>query len=115
MSLVQFQGEKKHRSVDECEKERERNKSLGELDRAKRERDKDKAERTEQIERLETRNRQGKKSAEEGGMPKILIGARTRKPQAITGKVDASTMEIANTKVKAAYEAFNENKIDPIM
>ena len=48
-------------------------------------------------------------------MPKILIGARKRKAQATTGKVDASTMERANTKVKEAYEAFSEIKIDPIM
>lgn len=99
----------------EDEKERERNQSVNELDRAKRERDKTKAERTIQIERQEKRNRQGKKSVEKGGMPKILIGARKRKAQATTGKVDASTMERANTKVKEAYEAFSEIKIDPIM
>lgn len=30
-------------------------------------------------------------------------------------KVEASTLEHANAKVKEAYEAFNEIKIDPIM
>lgn len=99
----------------EYEKERERNQSLGELERAKRERDKAKAERTVQIERQEKQNRQGKKMAEKGGMPKILIGARMRRAQVTTGKVDVSTMQKANTKVKEAYEAFNEIKMDPIM
>lgn len=99
----------------EDEKERERKHSLNKLGRAKRERDRTKSERTLHIEKQEKRNRQGKKSAEKGGMPKILLGARKRKAQATTGKVDASTMERANTKVKEAYEVFNEIKIDPIM
>lgn len=99
----------------EDEKERERNQSLNELNRAKREREKSKAERTIQIERQEKRNRQGKKYAEKTDMAKILIGARKRQAQATTGKVDSSTMEKANTKVKEAYEAFSEIKIDPIM
>lgn len=99
----------------EDEKERERQRSLSDLERAKRERDRAKAERNIQIERQEKRNRQGRESVKKGGMPKILIGARKRRAQATTGKVDSSTMERADAKVKLAYEAFSETKIDPIM
>lgn len=99
----------------EKEKERERNQSLAELDRAKRERTKAKAERAIKIERQEKRNRRGIESAEKGGMPKILIGARKRQAQATTGRVDASTMERTSAMVHEAYEAFKVLKNEPIM
>lgn len=99
----------------EAEKDRERRQSLDELEKAKHERERAKSERTQQMERQEKRNRQGRKSAEKGGMPKILLGARKRQAQATTGKFDASTAERANTKVRQAYEAFEEIKVDPIM
>lgn len=99
----------------EEEKERERNQSLSELDRAKRERDKAHLERAAQMERQEKRNRQGKKLAEKGGMPRILMGARKRKAQATSGKIDSSTTERAHAKVREAYEAFSKIKMDPVM
>lgn len=99
----------------ENEKAREQNQSISELERAKRERFQAKIERTIQIERQKKRNQRGKEAAEKGGMPKILIGARKRRAQATTGKVDSSTMERANTKVQKAFEAYSELKIAPIM
>ncbi len=99
----------------EIEKERERNQSLNELDRAKRERDRAKADRITQIEQQEKRNRQGKKFAEKTGMAKIVIGAKKRQAQATTGRMNVSTMERANSKAKEAYEALNEIKNDPVM
>ncbi len=99
----------------EDEKERERDRSRTGLDRAKRERDKARTERAAQVERQERRNRRGDEFAKKGGMPRILTGARKRKAQRTTGKVHASTMGKADAKVKEAYEAFHEIKVDPIM
>ncbi|MGZ3786098.1 MAG: ATP-binding cassette domain-containing protein [Bdellovibrio sp.] len=93
----------------------ERDQALTELDRAKRERTKAKSDRVSKIERQEKRNRQGQEFAQKTGMSKIQIGARKRQAQTTTGKVDASTMAKANTKVREAYEAYREIKIDPVM
>ena len=101
--------------VYEETKEYERKKSTVELERAKRERDAAKAERIIQVERQEKRNRQGKAAALKGGMPKILLGAKKRKAQATTGKIDSTTLEKANSKVKSAFDTFSEIKIDPVM
>lgn len=99
----------------EDEKERERNQSLSELERSKRERNQAKAQRSVQIERQEKRNRKGERVAKKGGMVKLIAGLRKRKAQTTAGKIDASTMDKANAKVKEAYKAFTEIKIDPIM
>jgi ATPase subunit of ABC transporter with duplicated ATPase domains len=85
------------------------------LQNAKRERDTTQTARIEQTARQEKRNRQGTKTASRGGMPKILIGARKRRAQTTTGKIDVSTLRRANDAVRAAHEAFAELKIDPTM
>lgn len=85
------------------------------LENAKRERDQARSDRAEQIARQEKRNRRGKLAAERGGMPKILIGARKRRAEVTTGKVDASTWKRTNEAVRDAYAAYRELKIDPVM
>lgn len=102
-------------SLYEHEKDRERNQLLESLNKARRDRDKVKIERTLQIEMQEKRNRQGKKSAEKRGMPKILIGARKMNAQKTLGKIDVTTFEKSNSKVKEAHEAFEQIKVDPSM
>ncbi|MCM2280799.1 MAG: ATP-binding cassette domain-containing protein [Bdellovibrionaceae bacterium] len=101
--------------IYERQKAWERENSRIDLGRAKRERDRAKADRVLQVERQGKRNRQGKEAGVKTGMSKILIGARKRHAQTTTGKIDSSTMERANDRVKAAAEAFNEIKIDPVM
>jgi len=96
-------------------KEFERSKSLADLEKSKRERDKAKADRVAQIERQDKRNRQGKENGIRSGMAKILIGARKRRAQATTGKIDSTTLERTAQKVKAALDSFNVIKIDPVM
>ncbi len=85
------------------------------LDSAKRDRDQAQADRIEQMTRQEKRNRRGAETAERGGIPKILLGARKRRAQVTTGSIDALTLAHANSAVRNAYEAFDEMKIDPIM
>lgn len=102
-------------STYEEEKERERIQLSNNLERAKREREKAKTERFNRIDKQERRNRQGKRAAKKGGMPKILLGARKRQAESTTGEVDSSTMDKANIKVKEAIEAFNQIKPDPVM
>lgn len=99
----------------EREKESERNNSINNLIRAKRERDKSKIERITQVERQEKRNQQGKDFARKTGMAKIEIGAKKRQAQISTGKTHVSTIERENAKVKQAYLAASEVKIEPIM
>lgn len=93
----------------------ERHNLQRELDLAERKREQANVDRHEQIERQEKRNRAGVKAAERGGMPKILLGARKRKAQVSTGKIDKDTLERANDAVTAAHEALSELKIDPVM
>ncbi|MCB0369041.1 MAG: ABC-F family ATP-binding cassette domain-containing protein [Bdellovibrionales bacterium] len=102
------------RSYEE-EKKRERNQLSNSLLKAKKERDVAKNQRIIEIQKQEKRNRRGKVSALKGGIPKILVGARKRKAQGTTGKIDVFTMKQANEGVRAAYEAFSEMKIDPKM
>lgn len=99
----------------EDEKERERSQSVVDVGRAKRERDKAMAERTIQVERQERRNQRGKNFAKKTGMARIVIGAKKRQAQVTTGRTNAWTLEKENQKVKEAYAALNEIKIDPIM
>lgn len=82
---------------------------------AKSQRQKAKADRHEQKLRQEKRNQRGAEQAARGGIPKILLGARKRKAEATTGKVDSSTLEKTNSAVNAAYQAYSELKIDPVM
>ena len=85
------------------------------LDLAERKRDQVQSERIEDIDRQEKRNRSGVKAGERGGMPKILLGARKRKAQVSTGKIDKDTLDRANDAVSAAHEALSDLKIDPVM
>ncbi len=96
-------------------KQQEREGLHANLSRAKQERDKAKAERTQQLERQKKRNRKGAANAEKGGLPKILAGGRKRRAQATTGAIDAATLANANNKVQAAYDAFASIKLDPVM
>ena len=96
-------------------KGRERSNLESALESAKHTRDQARRDRLEQKEKQEKRNRNGIAAAERGGMPKILLGARKRRAQVTTGKIDASTLERANESVRDAYQAFAELKIDPIM
>lgn len=85
------------------------------LDIAEREREQAYHERLAKIERQEKRNRAGVKAGERGGMPKILIGARKRKAQVSTGKIDKDSYQRAQAAVTAAHTALSELKISPVM
>ncbi|UOF00634.1 ATP-binding cassette domain-containing protein [Bdellovibrio reynosensis] len=93
----------------------ERDNLAQQLSTAKNQRQKAKAERHEQILRQEKRNQRGAEQAARGGIPKILLGARKRKAEATTGKVDTLSFERSNSAVTAAFEAYSEMKIDPVM
>ena len=82
---------------------------------AERERDQAYSERLEKIDRQEKRNRTGVAAGARGGMPKILLGARKRKAQVSTGKIDKDTFDRANEAVTAAHLALSELKTDPVM
>ena len=85
------------------------------LESAKREREQAFLDRSIEKSKQEKRNRRGVEAASRGGMPKILIGARKRKAQVTTGRIDAATLEKATDAVRAAYDAFSELKVDPLM
>ncbi|XGC80645.1 ATP-binding cassette domain-containing protein [Bdellovibrio bacteriovorus] len=82
---------------------------------AKNQRQKAKADRQEQLLRQEKRNQRGAEQAARGGIPKILLGARKRKAEATTGKVDTLSLEKSNSAVNAAFEAYSQLKLDPVM
>jgi ATPase subunit of ABC transporter with duplicated ATPase domains len=85
------------------------------LDTAKRERDAVITQGTEQRMRQEKRNRRGAQSAARGGSPKILLGTRKRRAQTTTGMINAATLERSHDAVRAAHEALNDLKIEPVM
>jgi len=99
----------------EKEKEEERERLQKNLIHAKKERDSAQAERTTQLERQEKKNREGKKKALKGGIPRILLGGMKRRAEVTSGKIDSSTIESINAKVREAHEAFQELKVDPVM
>jgi ATPase subunit of ABC transporter with duplicated ATPase domains len=99
----------------EAAKNQERDGLSAALDAAKRARDETRLARTEQKLRQEKRNRRGAEAAARGGMPKILIGARKRRAQATTGKIDVDTFERANEAVREVFEAYSSLKTDPVM
>ncbi|MES3038035.1 MAG: ATP-binding cassette domain-containing protein, partial [Bdellovibrionota bacterium] len=82
---------------------------------AKRERTLAKVDRSEKILNQEKRNHRGKKAAEKGGLPKILIGRRKRQAQFTTARVDVETMENNIKAVGKAHEALKEIKAEPVM
>jgi ATPase subunit of ABC transporter with duplicated ATPase domains len=96
-------------------RENERRRLLATMERSKRERDAMLAERAEQIMRQEKRNRRGAAVAARGGTPKILLGARKRRAQMSTGKLDAATLQRSTTAIHDARAALAELKIDPVM
>jgi ATPase subunit of ABC transporter with duplicated ATPase domains len=96
-------------------RENERHRLLATVERSKRERDAMLAERAEQIMRQEKRNRRGAAVAARGGTPKILLGARKRRAQMSTGKLDAATLQRSTTAIHDARAALAELKIDPVM
>ena len=73
------------------------------------------AERAEARARQEKRNRSGSESAARGGAPKILLGARKRRAQATSGKLDAMALTRSQSAVREAHATFSELKIDPLM
>jgi ATPase subunit of ABC transporter with duplicated ATPase domains len=85
------------------------------LEVAKHDRTKAQEERVELRTRQEKRNREGTKAAARGGLPKILLGARKRKAQATTGKVNVETFERVHNAVTFAHEALSDLKTDPVM
>lgn len=97
------------------ERDRERARLAKSLEAAKRDRDRVREERREKIARQEKRNRRGAEAGAKGGMPKILLGARKRRAQATTGKVDVVTLERANESVRALHEKLAEVKSDSVM
>ena len=96
-------------------KNNERRKLKEHLDLSTRLREQAVEERQQKIDQQEKRNRLGQKAADRGGMPKILIGARKRKAQKTTAKVDVNTLEHLNLAVSEAVQSYNEQKIDPVM
>lgn len=96
-------------------KEQERGHLKTKLERATRERDAAYQDRQEQKEKQEKRNRRGSEMAARGGIPKILFGARKRRAQTTTGRIDSETLDRANQNAREAFEAFSELKVDPVM
>lgn len=96
-------------------RERERSNAAAALESAKRQRDRTAAKRVRQGERQERRNRSGARAAARGGMPKILIGARKRRAEVTTGRLETATLGKLQDAVTAAAVAFQEMKVDPVM
>ena len=96
-------------------RDRERARLRAALVAVKRERDVAHAHRREQQARQERRNRLGARAATKGGAPKILLGARKRRAEVSTGKLEAATSQQANDAVRRAYEAYARLKVDPLM
>jgi ATPase subunit of ABC transporter with duplicated ATPase domains len=96
-------------------KERERERLSAALELAKRERDSALADRVDQRLRQEKRNRRGAASAARGGVPRILLGARKRRAQTTSGKLDCIALEKSESAIREAHEALGEMKIDPVM
>ncbi|AGH94497.1 ATP-binding cassette domain-containing protein [Pseudobdellovibrio exovorus] len=96
-------------------KEQERQALQRQLDVSTRERNQAAQHRHDQIERQEKRNRQGSAAGARGGLPKILLGARKRKAQATTAKLDVRTLDKANAAVRSVHEALSQIKVDPMM
>lgn len=94
---------------------RERSRLEEELQQAKIERQRVGQSRQQALDRQNKRNRRGKRQAERGGMPKILLGGMKRRAQATTGRVDQETSEKADTAVRVAFEKFSAQKVEPVM
>lgn len=96
-------------------KQSERHHSEKSLEHAKKEREEAQEKRQELLARQEKRNRKGKESAKKGGLPRILLGLRKQNAQSTSGKIQSESFDKSQEKVSAAYKAFQQMKIDPIM
>ncbi len=96
-------------------KTKERARLTAALDTAKRQRDAALAHRVEQRSRQEKRNRRGAEAAARGDIPKILAGARQRRAQQTTSKLDVSTLAQTNAAIRYAHVALSEMKFDPVI
>lgn len=96
-------------------RDRERERLSTALDLAKRERNAAHADRAEQKARQEKRNRRGAATAARGGSPKILLGARKRRADSTSGKLDAATLDRAQDAVRAAHEVLSGLKLEAVM
>jgi ATPase subunit of ABC transporter with duplicated ATPase domains len=96
-------------------REREQARLSAELDAAKRERDAALRHRNELRARQERRTRRGAASAARGGMPKILLGARKRRAEVSTGKLDVVTITRAENRMRNVHAALTQMKLDPVM
>lgn len=94
---------------------RERENLFANLEKMKRDRDAANSDRLEQKTKQEKRNQRGAAMAARGSMPKILTGARKRRAQSTTGRIDSETMKRADQAVNVAHEAFADLKINPVM
>jgi ATPase subunit of ABC transporter with duplicated ATPase domains len=96
-------------------RQHERDRLAASLDGARRDRDRIQAERSEQNERQEKRNRRGAQAAARGGQPRILLGGRKRRAQETTGRLNVAALERAEAAVREVRTALDELKIDPVM
>lgn len=96
-------------------KQQERENLFSALESAKQERDQTRTQRQENLARQEKRSRQGALAGARGGMPKILLGARKRRAQVTSGKINAETLAQSQQAVREAHEAYNQLKLDPLM
>lgn len=85
------------------------------LEIAKKKRIASELERREKLGKQSKRQREGKKRAKKGGMPRIILGGMKRRAQATMGKLDKSTTEKLDGAVKEAWEAYQKLKVDPVM
>jgi ATPase subunit of ABC transporter with duplicated ATPase domains len=96
-------------------KEKEQERLSADLELAKRQRDAALTHRTHLQARQERRNRRGADTAARGGMPKILSGARKRRAEINSGRLDVATMARAKKHVREAHEALAATKMEPVM
>jgi len=96
-------------------KQLERDRLSRALDVAKRTRDQAKTQIAERRAKQDKRNRKGAATAARGGIPKILAGGLKRRAEVTSGAIEEATVSRANDAVRAAHEAFNALKVDPVM
>jgi ATPase subunit of ABC transporter with duplicated ATPase domains len=99
----------------QLESRRERERLQTSLDRAKRTREVARETAREQQARQAKRNQRGAREAARGGMPKILLGRRKSQAQSTTGRRSAAELERVDDAVRIARQAFEAQKIDPVM
>lgn len=85
------------------------------LRQSKKERDKTEREMHEKIARQEKRMREGKKAADKGGLPRILLGARKRKAQQSMGRIVHRETGVTARSQEKATSAWSDMKIDPFI